>query len=247
MDISAFIIGILLLLIAAIGLTFLARALYRRVAGSRSQARGIGLLAAAGTAGMVFLLTYLSAWVALRQEVIDRDNSKHFLERRRITVVREALVKFATDHGHYPDSIKGLAAQLPENEKPPHFESDLWEHPYQYTKTKDGFELRSLGRDGKPGGEGLDVDIDSATAAQFTPLEPTLSQFLFDAGGSRVLFNVAVWASLCAGLACFLTTGLAPERRLSMTQLFVSIVWTTGVTLVVAFFLVMIHAVGEHH
>ena len=39
---------------------------------------------------------------------------------------------------------------------------DPWSHPYVYKSpgaTGNGFDLMSYGKDGKPGGEGLDADL----------------------------------------------------------------------------------------
>lgn len=40
--------------------------------------------------------------------------------------------------------------------------TDPWGHPYLYERTRNGYAVKSLGRDGKPGGEGEDADLTSS-------------------------------------------------------------------------------------
>ena len=103
--------------------------------------------------------------------------------------IRHAISDFAHEHKRYPESLSELRKFREVNLVDP------WGNSYQYEKTPQGFKLLSLGRDGKPGGVGLDADIDS-DPDQRIPYEPTLWQFLFEASGSRTLFWVATVASL---------------------------------------------------
>ncbi len=67
----------------------------------------------------------------------------------------EALVEKPTQPpvpGAYPSD--GYLSQMPQ---------DPWGNPYVYESTGGRFAIKSLGKDGKPGGEGLDADIDGTT------------------------------------------------------------------------------------
>lgn len=90
--------------------------------------------------------------------------------RAQIDALEKALDQYRLDTGHYPSTEQGLAALMgrPTNEArwagpylkkalPP----DPWGQPYQYRQPgqRGEFDLYSLGRDGRPGGEGEAADI----------------------------------------------------------------------------------------
>ncbi len=95
--------------------------------------------------------------------------------RTQIELLGVALDSYRLDNGNYPTTEQGLAAlrdrparePLPANWGGPYLRKalplDPWGRPYIYTvapaQAASGFELRTLGKDGKPGGEGEDADI----------------------------------------------------------------------------------------
>ena len=90
--------------------------------------------------------------------------------RAQIDALQKALDQFRLDTGRYPSAQQGLTAL---NERPadeprwngPYLAKavprDPWGHEYQYRSPGEHGEvdLLSLGRDGRPGGEGPDADI----------------------------------------------------------------------------------------
>jgi general secretion pathway protein G len=90
--------------------------------------------------------------------------------RAQIDALQKALDAYRIDVGRYPSSSQGLAAL---NERPadearwsgPYLArsvpKDPWGRDYVYTAPGEHgeFDLLSLGRDGRPGGEGEDGDI----------------------------------------------------------------------------------------
>lgn len=102
-------------------------------------------------------------------------------DQARVTVAQSdlrsisaALKMYRLDNGDYPSTAQGLQALVtkPSGEPAPtnwnasgYLESvpvDPWGHPYLYRSPGEngaGFDLLSPGKDGKPGGEGLDADI----------------------------------------------------------------------------------------
>jgi general secretion pathway protein G len=90
--------------------------------------------------------------------------------RAQIDAFEKALDQYRLDVGHYPSSEQGLDALFlrPENEakwqgpymkkKPP---PDPWGNKYIYKSPGEHgeYDLLSLGRDGKPGGNNEDADI----------------------------------------------------------------------------------------
>ena len=95
--------------------------------------------------------------------------------RTQIDLLGVALDSYRLDNGNYPTTEQGLAAlrdrpvrdPVPANWKGPYLRKavplDPWGRPYLYTiaaaETAAGFELGTLGKDGKPGGEGEDADL----------------------------------------------------------------------------------------
>jgi general secretion pathway protein G len=86
-----------------------------------------------------------------------------------------ALDSYRLDNGFYPTTAQGLAAlrerpaqaPVPANWRGPYLRkavpSDPWGRPYLYRSPPEGggtgFEVRTLGADGQPGGEGEDADL----------------------------------------------------------------------------------------
>ncbi|WNO54790.1 type II secretion system major pseudopilin GspG [Stakelama saccharophila] len=99
------------------------------------------------------------------------DQARVTVAETDIRTISSALKMYRLDNGDYPTGQQGLKALV---EKPatgaPNWNPegylaemplDPWGRPYVYTyPAPGGFSVVSLGRDGKPGGEGLDADID---------------------------------------------------------------------------------------
>jgi general secretion pathway protein G len=98
--------------------------------------------------------------------------------RTQIDLLGVALDSYRLDNGSYPTTEQGLAAlrdrptrdPIPPNWRGPYLRKpvplDPWGRPYIYRAQSSaggsGFELGTLGRDGKPGGDGEDADISGA-------------------------------------------------------------------------------------
>lgn len=217
------------------------RVAIRRTAQADGRNIALGVVVAFATALLVFVLVYLSAWSAMRQRVALGGIHSATLWKLHYDFknIRRLLTDYHDKHGRYPDSLK----RLPElNEW--QFD-DGWKHPYQYSVTEIGYRLISLGRDGLPGGEGLDADIDSER--EYPSVEPTLRQFLFEAAGGGTLLRVALVASFLVGLTCYVASGKPAGQPVSMVALLSSIVATTTGAVVVSFFLLSIYLIGEYH
>lgn len=99
--------------------------------------------------------------------------------RAQVELLGVALENYRLDNGAYPSTAQGLealrtkpgAAPSPRNWKGPYIKKpvpvDPWDRPYIYRspgiQDRQGFELMTLGRDGKPGGEDEDRDVTSDT------------------------------------------------------------------------------------
>ena len=90
-----------------------------------------------------------------------------------LRTVSAALKMYRLDNADYPTTEQGLQAlvtrpttapvprSFPEEGYLSEVPRDPWDRPYVYRNPggRGGFELFSLGKDGKPGGEGVDADI----------------------------------------------------------------------------------------
>ena len=93
--------------------------------------------------------------------------------KAQIEAYAKAIDNFRLDMGRFPTTEEGLAALMTrpaengEKWNGPYLRKDVipdpWGHPYVYRApgTKSEFEILSYGRDGQPGGTGLDADISS--------------------------------------------------------------------------------------
>jgi general secretion pathway protein G len=97
-----------------------------------------------------------------------------------IRAIETALDLYRLDNFKYPTTEQGLQALVKQPVDPSitnyraggylqAMPKDPWNNPYQYTSPgADGrdYDITSFGRDGKPGGEGYDADISTATLDQ---------------------------------------------------------------------------------
>ena len=103
--------------------------------------------------------------------------AKETTARSQIEMLGAALDAYRLDNGRYPTTEQGLVAlwnppslePRPPNWRGPYVRKDVpadpWNRPYVYqspgTRSRGGYDLLSLGEDGKPGGEGEAADITS--------------------------------------------------------------------------------------
>jgi general secretion pathway protein G len=123
---------------------------------------------------MIVVLAIIALVAALIvPNVIGRpDEARVTVANTDIRTISAALKMYRLDNGDYPTTQQGLKAlaerpttpPVPSNWSGEGYLSDVpmdpWGNPYHYTAQSGRFELKSLGKDGKPGGEGLDADLD---------------------------------------------------------------------------------------
>lgn len=140
----------------------------------------------AGEAGltlieMIVVLAIIALVAALIvPNVIGRpDQARVTVANTDLRTISAALKMYRLDNGDYPTSDQGLVAlsarptsgPSPVNWAPSGYleqlPTDPWGRPYKYfspAKNGSGFQIVTLGKDGKPGGDGVDADIElSAT------------------------------------------------------------------------------------
>lgn len=125
---------------------------------------------------MIVVLAIIALIVALIvPNIIGRpDQARVTVAQADLKSISAALKMYRLDNGDYPSTSQGLAALVskPSGEPAPRnyaagayldkLPVDPWGNPYAYASpgaSGTGFDLTSNGKDGKPGGEGLDADI----------------------------------------------------------------------------------------
>lgn len=97
--------------------------------------------------------------------------AKSTTARTQIDLLGVALDTYRLDNGSYPSTEQGLVAlrerpaqePVPSNWRGPYLRKavplDPWGRPYLYRVQSLEYELQTLGRDGRPGGDGEDKDV----------------------------------------------------------------------------------------
>lgn len=123
---------------------------------------------------VIIVLGLLAGLVA--PQVIGRlSDAKSTTARTQIELLSVALDSYRLDNGRYPTTEQGLSAlrerpthaPVPTNWRGPYLRKDVpldpWGRAYVYRapgeRSASGFDLESLGRDGKLGGDGEDADV----------------------------------------------------------------------------------------
>jgi general secretion pathway protein G len=116
--------------------------------------------------------------VMIVPNVIGRpDEARATTTKSNLRTISAALKMYRLDNGDYPTTEQGLVAlaKKPTTEPVPRNWSgegylaetpvDAWGHPYIYKSpgAAGGFDLMSYGKDGKPGGDGVDADLSDRT------------------------------------------------------------------------------------
>ena len=105
------------------------------------------------------------------------DSAKSSTAKAQIEMLSAALDAYRLDNDRYPTTEQGLAAlrlapstsPVPRRWRGPYLRRELptdpWDRPYVYVSpgrhNPQGYDLYSLGRDGREGGEGEDADVTS--------------------------------------------------------------------------------------
>ena len=123
---------------------------------------------------MIVVLVIIALIAALIvPNVINRpDQARVTTATTDLRTIGAALKMYRLDNGDYPTSQQGLKALAEKPSVPPvpaaypaeaylpQVPVDPWGNAYVYeAPAPGGFKLVSLGKDGKPGGEGLDADL----------------------------------------------------------------------------------------
>lgn len=137
----------------------------RRLQRRRPAAAGFSLVEMLVVVAIVGLLIGLVGTGAIRQ----LQNSRVSAAEAQISQLRSALDIFLIETGRYPSEQEGLQALVVNNAQIPgwagpylrdgNLPTDPWGGLYIYILDQGQVRVRSLGADQRPGGDGIDADV----------------------------------------------------------------------------------------
>ena len=121
---------------------------------------------------------------------------------------------------------------------------DGWDRPYTFSSDGSNSLVTSYGRDGKPGGRGLDCDL---TSKNPTPKEArlTFEQFLFEMHIGKVIL-ICLGCGGIAGLLAFLTAKIPELNFWGLSDLAIKLTYITGGAIFVAGIISILHMPSGH-
>jgi hypothetical protein len=157
-----------------------------------------------------------------------------------------AIKAYRQKQGTLPQKLSELSA-VPDESPPIHADGtiwDSWQHPLLYKRDGNNYVVVSHGRDGKPGGIGLDCDLSNVNPQPPEAEMPFLQVVL------HPLSRGIVWMSLLSGAVAFIIifTTVKPvdldrqERFVLLTRLVATLI----ATLLVATFITLLHVPTGH-
>jgi general secretion pathway protein G len=118
---------------------------------------------------VVLAIIALVATIATPQILRSLDSARADTARTQIRNIASALELYYIDNGRYPAVEEGIGAlaiapQSARDWNGPYLKradelEDPWGRKYDYELDGNTFVVRSYGRDGKPGGSGVDADL----------------------------------------------------------------------------------------
>lgn len=174
------------------------------------------MAAVAGSALVMFVVTFAVAWHVEIGVIVDTCGPRQ--ELRHLRSFEFCAVKDLVDKVDSPRPLvksdldvvpEGISATpVPQNylwRQPYKYEVkselvDFWGHPYEVRPYKKTVEFISFGRDGKPGGQGLDTDISNRSEIDRVTFQPSSADFMELANFGRMT-TIALLAALAAGVA----------------------------------------------
>ena len=117
---------------------------------------------------IVLVIIAIVSGLIVMSGILNRpDQARVTAAKTNMTTLASALAMYRLDNGDYPTTDQGLKAlAVAPSPAPPAWRpyvqeepKDPWGHDYLYTVEGGSFTITSLGKDGKPGGEGIDADL----------------------------------------------------------------------------------------
>jgi general secretion pathway protein G len=164
-----------------------------------------------------YFIAALLLFTATVQATSYAPKSRFFYVKHSLLAIESTLEHFKKDIGRYPTTEEGLKvlvaptpellkmAKYPKEGYLPRLPRDAWNSEYQYLfpgkQNAGGFDLWSLGADGKPGGLGFDSDLGNWPGGMDAYENAMTEINLKDMPIPRILGLILVIGSLCSFVA----------------------------------------------
>jgi general secretion pathway protein G len=150
--------------------------------------------------------------------------------RRQLEMLDVAISRYRAEFNSLPASLSDLPAS---GEFPP-FERgkipvDGWRRPFVYTIDGTNWQITSYGRDGRPGGEGLDSDLTDRNPWPKSS-SPTLHQFALELPSATGIIMTCLVSGILSALLTLFTVKRVDLSRSGLIYL----CWTVGTTTIAA-------------
>ena len=164
-----------------------------------------------------------------------------------LTDIAQMTAEFRRTNGVPPRALADLIAAHPQAlafRRNPAGPVDGWGRPFLVSPSATAFTVTSLGRDGRPGGAGLDSDL---TTDQPDPMGMcvTLRQFVFETPSAGMLLTCLL-SGVATLVLCWKLAKPLPNRRTWLIKLLVSLPATLIGAVIVAAFLAAFHVPNGH-
>jgi hypothetical protein len=197
------------------------------------------------TALIVSATAYICAWLNYRN--IESHSQVRVMTRQTLELLRKEIEAHKERTGDWPARLTDLKVvqekefRVDEAGDP----VDSWGNPFQYRIKGDGFLLYSHGRDGQPGGVGLDADL---YVGQPDPqLEPSSLWEFSNKKESRPVKIICIFVGLLAFPLCMLPAKGQPEKRLSLAWFLLRLGVTAFFAFLAALVMSLLHLIPSGH
>lgn len=209
----------------------------------------------------VFLLSLLAVW-RMSADVLMGNATLVAWTRGSLRSVDHVIQEQYAEAGKpFPQTLKEIAPFL-KGEKFPNSSLkivrrgvpiDGWGRPLLYSAQGTSYTLASYGRDGKPGGAGLDIDIrgldlpafDETVLYEDSPM-PSLHQFLVELPAARGMLDSCILSGVIAFLASLYLIRSFPGSMQSVLMLAFKLLATLLVAVFFATIIMQLHIPSGH-
>lgn len=216
----------------------------------------IRVLIASGIGFIVFIISCVIAWQNIGSAFL---NNRMFQlwTQSDILEIDSAITNYVRKMNSLPQSLQELQISSQNSRLPDHHVLvdkngvlvDGWGRPYMYSVNGTSYTIFSYGRDGKPGGVGLDSDLSQLDPKPEgydlrTPLDdkpPTLKQFFFELPTKGVIATCFV-----SGIAVFFMCLLTKRPRHQRLNRIVEIGLTMLAAVIVSMIISALHLPSGH-
>ncbi|MFC1758743.1 type II secretion system protein GspG [Planctomycetota bacterium] len=192
------------------------------------------------TALSVFVSTYLACWAQMGYVHKMGTPQPFYHTRYQVQEIQQALARYREANGSFPDSLDALKGIEENGLNLQQYQLlDEWKRPFHYQNRVNRYELISLGRDGVPGGVGLDSDVTFDDGlGNAASIRLPLYQFALETAGGEIIFRMACLASIVAGAIWLVAK---PKSTNHLASLSFNVAATTVSAVLVAAYLAAFH------